>query len=117
MCGCNSSSGNPCCPTAQYFQEQVCGNFSGTLAAAPVWTADGVTDYVQATIEIFVAAGTLVENGVVITLANENTIALPEITAGNTIARSVSAPSSLSITADAGTVGRFCITLYKRLLP
>jgi hypothetical protein len=118
MCGSNCGSNDACCPKAQFFQEKICGNFTGPLGNAVVWSADDVTDYVQGTFEIFVSSGTLAENSSIITQANGAEVLFPAITEGNTVARAAAVPTSLVLNdVNPGDIGRYCITLYKRLLP
>lgn len=118
MCGSTSGFDNACCPSAQLFQEKICGNFSGPIGGDPVWSAGDVTDYVQGTFEIFVSSGTLAASSAIITQANGGQVLFPAITEGNTVARSASVPTSLVLTdVNPGDSGRYCITLYKRIFP
>lgn len=119
MCGmCGSNGSNPCCPTAQLFQEKICGNFTAPLGSAVVWSVGDVTDYIQGTFEIFLSSGTLAEGTSVITQATGGEVLFPAITEGNTVTRSASVPTSLVLSdVNPGDTGRYCITLYKRVFP
>ncbi|WP_343036120.1 S-Ena type endospore appendage [Kroppenstedtia pulmonis] len=76
MCGsCNGI--DACCPSAQLFQEKVCGNFSGPLGDSVVWSVGDVTDYVQGTVEIFLSSGTLAANSSIITQATGGEVLFP----------------------------------------
>jgi hypothetical protein len=110
---CNNSA---CCPSAQIFQENICGNITGPLngVAATVWAVDpiGVSDYFQGTIEVFNSSNTPFD--VIITRAGAADVAfaVPPLT---TISRSVLNPTSLVTTLDIGETGKYCIILYKRV--
>jgi hypothetical protein len=119
MCGSNESGGNGCCcPPAQIKVEKICGNFAGPLAgeSAVVWRAPaGTNDYFQGTFEATLNSGSdvtfIVENqfGIVTFIGGLN--------AGESEAISTVAPTALRLTnVNFGDVGRWCITLYKRVL-
>lgn len=114
MCGSNNSNQNcSCCPNATVLQEKNCGNLTGPLTNFIAWQAPVVNDYFQGTFEIFnagpgiITANVLNSAGVVI-----GSLTVPP---GNSVSVSVNNPNSFSITVPAGTHGKFCITLYKRL--
>lgn len=116
MCGSNSFGA--CCPTAQIFQEKICGNFTAPLGDAVVWSVGDVTDYVQGTFEIFLSSGNLAAASTIITQADGGQVLFPEVTEGNTVIRSASVPTSLVLNdINPGDTGRYCITLYKRIFP
>ncbi|MBN6887278.1 endospore appendages protein [Cytobacillus horneckiae] len=122
MCGSNNCGNNACCPLPQFFQEKICGNFTGpldgTVGENVVWSADGVTDYIQGTFEIFVSSGTLAQGSSIITQATGGQVLFDQIDEGNTQVRSAAVPTSLVLNdVNPGDTGRFCITLYKRILP
>lgn len=114
MCGNANDANNACCPSPQIFQERICGNFQGPLAgdAAIVWLAPTTNnDYIQGTFEIFVDHG----DAAAIVASPLGNVTFPAVTAGNSLTRSVNAPTSFTLTGvAAGESGRFCITLYKR---
>jgi hypothetical protein len=113
MCNSNGFNG-ACCPTAQIFQEKICGNFTGpTDGANPVWLVDPSTpsDYFQGTFEVFNASNTPISAEIVRTGQPTLVFTIPPLT---TISRSVTNPTSLVITSEAGETGTYCINLYKR---
>jgi Protein of unknown function (DUF3992) len=115
MCGSHGSNSNCCCcPNAVVLQEKICGNLAGPLTNFVAWQAPAVNDYFQGTFEIFnagpgtITATVLNSAGVVI-----GTLTVPP---GNSVSVSVNNPNSFVITSvPAGTHGKFCITLYKRV--
>ncbi|MBO9129851.1 S-Ena type endospore appendage [Bacillus sp. 165] len=111
MCGSNAFGGD-CCPDAMIFQEQLCGNITDPIDQA-VWVAPATNDYIQGTFEVFSAGPGTIDfsvNGVVFT-------APP----GTSKAVSVNNPSTFIVQTNgqrgavAGTTGKWCITLYKRV--
>ncbi|WP_374148922.1 S-Ena type endospore appendage [Priestia megaterium] len=106
---CNNES---CCPPAQIFQESICGNFNGTGAAEIVWSAP-TGAYFAGTFEIFNSASS--PSTVTATMASTPAGAL-SAAPGNADTQSVDQPTSFTITAAAGDSGKYCITLYKRVL-
>lgn len=114
MCNSNGFNGN-CCPSAQIFQEKICGNLTGPLNDFLIWSvpATFVNDYIQGTFEIFNAGpGTITAN------INDNGTLVGglNVPPGTSQAVSVNSPGSVTVDVPAGTAGRFCITLYKRVL-
>jgi hypothetical protein len=92
------------------FQETICGNFNGPLTAEIVWTAP-TGAYFAGTFEIFnSASGTSTVTG---TITPAGALSA---TPGNSDSVSVDQPTAFTITAPAGTSGKFCINLYKRVL-
>jgi len=106
---CNNES---CCPPAQIFQESISGNFNGTGAAEIVWTAPAGA-YFSGTFEIFNSASS--PTTVTATMISTPAGAL-SAAPGNSDTQSVDQPTSFTITAGAGDNGKYCITLYKRVL-
>ncbi|WP_045520574.1 S-Ena type endospore appendage [Neobacillus niacini] len=109
---CNSGNGNCCCcPQAQIITEEICGIFD---ARNNLYWAGPVDDYFQGTFEISVTTGiaqiaVFTQNGFVFS---------PAVNDGDSTSISANNfPSSFFILfGDAGTIGRYCITLYKRVL-
>jgi hypothetical protein len=111
MCA-NGMGGGCCCPPAQMFQEKICGNFNGPLAAVVVWSAPPGS-YFAGTFEIFNSASSLTT----VTAATVSTpVGALSAAPGNSDTQSVNNPTSFAITAAVGNSGTFCITLYKRVL-
>ncbi|MFD9628969.1 S-Ena type endospore appendage [Peribacillus muralis] len=108
MCGSNASGG--CCPSGQMFQEKICGNFNGPLTAEAVWTAPAGA-YFSGTFEIFNSASS--PTAVTATITPLGALSAAP---GNSDTQSVDQPTAFAITAAAGSSGKFCITLYKRVL-
>lgn len=111
MCG---SQGNDCCccPDAVIFTEEICGNIKDPIDQA-VWTAPTVNDYIQGTFEVFNAGPGTIDfsvNGIVFTAP-----------AGSSKVVSFNNPTIFIVQtigqtgAVAGTTGKWCITLYKRV--
>ncbi|MDN4866216.1 S-Ena type endospore appendage [Priestia megaterium] len=107
---CNNES---CCPPAQIFQESICGNFNGTGAAVIVWSAPGGA-YFSGTFEIFNSASS--PGAVTATITTPSPLGTLDAAPGNSDTASVDQPTAFTITADAGESGKYCITLYKRVL-
>ncbi|MFD9628970.1 S-Ena type endospore appendage [Peribacillus muralis] len=103
-----------CCPPAQIFQESICGNFNGTGAAVTVWSAPAGA-YFSGTFEIFNSASSPTATPVTATTTSTPAGAL-SATPGNSDAQSVDQPIDFAINAPIGATGKFCITLYKRVL-
>ncbi|WP_148359645.1 S-Ena type endospore appendage [Peribacillus simplex] len=116
ICGSNEFNG-ACCPSARIFQEEICGNFnSDGVPGLPqiVWTAPA-GDYFEGTFQIFNSAaspGNASANIAFVGGGAIGTAASP----GSTVSVAVTNPTSLTIIADAGESGTYCITLYKRVL-
>ncbi|MDM5295330.1 hypothetical protein QUF81_19655 [Peribacillus simplex] len=108
MCGLNGDGG--CSPPAQMFQESICGNFNGPLAAETVWSAPAGA-YFSGTFEIFNSASSTTTVTATVTPAGALSA-----TPGNSHSVSVNQPTGFAITAGAGASGKFCITLFKRVL-
>lgn len=106
---CNNES---CCPPAQIFQESICGNFNGALAAVEVWSAPAGS-YFSGTFEIFNSASS---TGTVSGGGTATPAIVLSAAQGNSDSQSVNQPTSFTITAAAGDSGKYCITLYKRVL-
>lgn len=88
----------------QLCQEKICGNLNGGTAGLTLftaWTAPAVNDYFQGTFEIF--------------NAGPATTASVTTTAGGTVNFLSIPPGSSISNVPAGTTGKFCINLYKRL--
>jgi hypothetical protein len=114
MCGSHGFNG-ACCPPAQIMQEEICGNFNGTVTpgtAVTVWSAPP-GDYIQGTFSIFNSAAS---TGTVTAAGAATPAIVLSATPGNTASQSVSNPTTFTITADIGESGSWCITLYKRVL-
>ncbi|WP_108672081.1 S-Ena type endospore appendage [Peribacillus acanthi] len=128
MCGSkNHNNGGFCCPDPQIFVEKNCGNLKGPRPVAGEVTRDGFStvwngpadgDYFQGTFEVFncgpegnieFRVGGLVDaTGAPVTIT---------VTPGNSITVSVNDPANFRVRIlSAGTSGKFCITLYKRVL-
>ncbi len=106
---CNDGSG---CPSAQMFQESICGNFNGPLAGVTVWSAPAGA-YFAGTFEIFNSASS---TGTVTATTTSTPVGALSATPGNSDSQSVNTPTDFVITAAAGDSGKWCITLYKRVL-
>ncbi|MGG3573427.1 S-Ena type endospore appendage [Bacillus gobiensis] len=107
---CDSVGNGGCCPPAQMFQESICGNFNGPLTAETVWSAPAGS-YFAGTFEIFNSASSTGTVTATVTPAGALSA-----TPGNSDSVSVNQPTAFAITATAGDSGKFCITLYKRVL-
>ncbi|WP_163100461.1 S-Ena type endospore appendage [Peribacillus alkalitolerans] len=115
MCGNHKNHNNNgfCCPNPQNFVEENCGNIRGPLELVTVWSAPADSDYFQGTFEVF-NCGT---GNITFSVNQTGTIAERIIvTPGNTRKISVNNPISFIVSAPAGTSGKFCITLYKRVV-
>ncbi|MBK5459222.1 S-Ena type endospore appendage [Peribacillus sp. TH27] len=116
MCGSNGMGG--CCPPAQTFQEQICGNFNnpGIGVIDQVVFNAPIGDYIEGTFEIFNSASS---SGVVTGTVNTSvgpSVGVGPVPPGNTFASAVRNPISFSLDIPAGSSGTYCITLYKRVL-
>lgn len=113
MCVSGSQSGCCCCPSAQIFKEELCGNLTGPLEGFEAWTAPiGMNDYIQGTFEIFNAGP-----GVITATISGTPDANLNVPPGSSQAVGVINPSEMVVTVPAGTSGKFCINLFKRLFP
>jgi hypothetical protein len=116
MCG-SKGFNDACCPDGQIFQETLCGNFNGGTDGVEdlvVWQAPA-GDYFEGTFEIFNSASSPTDaTGIIATPAGNDQVG--PVPPGFSIARSTLNPTQFTITAPAGVNGKFCITLYKRLL-
>ncbi|MDP1383938.1 hypothetical protein Q8G31_30295 [Priestia megaterium] len=102
-----------CCPPAQLFTEEICGNFAAGTQI--VWTTAEEGVYFEGTFQIFNSASSAANvTGNIIDVNGNNTVVT--VPPGFTISRSLANPATLNITAPAGTSGTYCITLYKRVL-
>ena len=108
-----SNSNCCCCPDAAIFQEEICGNLTGLLSGYLAWEAPAVNDYFQGTFEIFNAGPDTITASVLD--SNGNVIAPLSIPPNNSVSASANNPEFFSVNVPAGTHGKFCITLYKRL--
>lgn len=111
MCG---SQGNDCCccPNAVIFTEEVCGNIKDPINQA-VWTAPPVNDYIQGTFEVFNAGPGTIDfsvNGTVFTVPPGTSQAISVNNPTIFIVQTTDIPGAI-----AGTSGKWCITLYKRV--
>lgn len=113
MCGSNGFNG-ACCPPATIIKEEICGNFNGPFVDVTVWSAPP-GDYIQGTFQIFNSAAS---TGEVLAVGAATPPIDLRATPGNTVSQSVSNPTNfvITITADTGESGTYCITLYKRVL-
>ncbi|MGN7179033.1 hypothetical protein BK139_01675 [Paenibacillus sp. FSL R5-0490] len=114
---CSKSSNNPCCPAAVIFQEKICGNFSGGTGGInrlSVWRAPA-EDYIEGTFEIFNSTGS--PGSVTGNITAPGSPGVGPVPPGNSAALAVITPSEFTITAPPNASGKFCITLYKRLIP
>jgi hypothetical protein len=114
MCGSNGS----CCPSAQLFQEQICGNFNnlGVGVVDEVVFNAPLGDYFEGTFQIFNSASS---SGIVTGTVNTSvgpSVGVGPVPPGNTFASAVRNPTSFSLSIPAGASGTYCITLYKRVL-
>lgn len=114
MCG---SNGNSCCPSAQVFQEKICGNLQGPLPwesqpGFTAWNAPAVNDYFQGTFEIFNAGPDIITARVLNSTGEFVDLSVP---AGNSVSISFNNPDSFVVFVPEGTNGKFCINLYKRI--
>jgi hypothetical protein len=107
---CGSTGG--CCPPAQMFQEQICGNFNGPLTGVEVWSAPAGA-YFSGTFQLFNSASSTATVTATGTATPPITISAAQ---GNTDSQSVNNPTSFTISAVLGDSGTYCITLYKRVL-
>ncbi|EJV82062.1 S-Ena type endospore appendage [Bacillus cereus] len=107
---CNSGC-NACCPPPQIFQEKICGNYVGTGAAVPYWTAPP-GGYFSGTFEIFNSSAS---TGTTTATTISNPPGTLSAAPGNSDSQSVNNPTNFSITANPGDTGTFCIILYKRI--
>lgn len=118
MC-CSNGSNAGCCPPAQLFQEQICGNFNGATTGVTdlvVFSAP-VGDFFEGTFEIFNSAASVASvTGTVNSAGIPATTPIGPVPPGNTLAVAVRNPISFSISIPAGTNGTYCISLYKRVL-
>ncbi|MEH7304366.1 S-Ena type endospore appendage [Neobacillus drentensis] len=106
MCGSHKNKTSFCCPEAQIFTEEICGNLEGPINQT-VWTAPSPSDYFQGTF-------TVTNLGITPFIFSVNGI-VQTVPAGNTVSLSVNNPTIFVVTLEADDRGRFCITLYKRL--
>jgi hypothetical protein len=116
MCGSNGFN-NACCPPAQILKEEICGNFnnsSGAPLAIPVWEAPA-GDYIQGTFQVFNSAASVGVATGNIDLGNFS-VAMTPATPGNTVSETFNNPEGLVIATGGTASGRYCITLYKRVL-
>lgn len=111
LCSTKHTSG-ACCPPAQLFKEENCGNFNGTGADEQVWAAPA-GDYFEGTFQIFNSAAS---SGTVTGTINPGAIPIGPVPQGSTFSVAALNPTSFTITAPAGATGTYCITLYKRVL-
>jgi hypothetical protein len=113
MCNTHNNLGF-CCPEAQIFQEQICGNLQGPLTDTNVWLAPTPSDYFQGSFEVFNSGP-----GIILFEIQDlagNTISGPVgVPVGTSIVLSVNNPGRLVVNVPDGTRGRFCINLYKRI--
>ncbi|MGG0792670.1 S-Ena type endospore appendage [Brevibacillus laterosporus] len=109
---CSSSADGGCCPPAQMFQEQICGNFNGPLAGVEVWSAPAGA-YFSGTFQLFNSASS---TGTVTATGAATPAIASSAAQGNTDCQSVNNPTTFVITAVAGDSGTYSITLYKRVL-
>ncbi|WP_163100464.1 S-Ena type endospore appendage [Peribacillus alkalitolerans] len=121
MCGThdNHSGFNGfCCPDPKIFQEEICGNIKGLFAQRTrFWQVlDPIdSDYFQGTFEVFNCGNDNITFAVL--LADGTNTGPIIVTPGNTRKISVNNPIALTIiTASAASQGKFCITLYKRVV-
>ncbi|WP_163100458.1 S-Ena type endospore appendage [Peribacillus alkalitolerans] len=126
MCGShkNHNNGGFCCPNPQIFVEENCGNLRGPLGTivggepatfVTVWSGPTDSDYFQGTFEVFNCGPTGNITFNVGTTTGEVALNFT-VTPGNTRKISVNSPSSFNVNVPAGTSGKFCITLYKRVV-
>lgn len=113
MCG-SKGFNDACCPSGQIFQEQICGNFYGGTEGETqiVWQAP-VGDFFEGTFEIFNSASS---PGDATGTVNPGGVTVGPVPPGFSMAQTVLNPTDFTITAPAGVNGKFCITLYKRVL-
>ncbi|MEH6989895.1 S-Ena type endospore appendage [Cytobacillus firmus] len=115
--GCSKGCNNACCPTPEIFQEKICGNFNGGTAGIELMVWQAVPgDYFEGTFEIFNSASSSGSVTGDITAEMGETVVGP-VPQGNSVANSVLEPSDFTISAPPNTSGKFCITLYKRVMP
>ncbi|WP_144555203.1 S-Ena type endospore appendage [Bacillus sp. X1(2014)] len=105
MCGSHNKT-SFCCPEAEIFTEEICGNLEGPIDQA-VWTAPTPSDYFQGTFTV-----TNTGNSPFIFSVNGVVLTVPP---GSTVSLSANNPVSLIVTLGPEDRGRFCITLYKRV--
>jgi hypothetical protein len=111
MCGSYGLNG-ACCPSAQILKEEICGNFNGSLTDPEVWSSPP-GNYIAGTFQLFNSASSTAT--VTATGTATPPIAL-SADPGNTTSQSVNNPTDFTITTTAGDSGKYCITLYKRVL-
>ncbi|WP_230933883.1 S-Ena type endospore appendage [Priestia sp. TSO9] len=111
-CSSKGSFNGGCCPPAQFFTEELCGNFAP--GSQIVWATAETGEYFEGTFQIFNSSsstGNVVGN-VIDVNGNNTVITVPP---GFTLSRSVTNPVTFNITAPAGASGTYCINLYKRV--
>jgi hypothetical protein len=101
-----------CCPPAQILQEQLCGNIKDPIDQV-VWTAT-MNHYIQGTFEVFNTGPGTIDfsvNGTVFSVLPQNSKAVSINNPTIFIVQTVGQPGAI-----AGTTGKWCINLYKRIL-
>ncbi|WP_045520575.1 S-Ena type endospore appendage [Neobacillus niacini] len=120
MCGSHGTGGGCCCcPPAQIRVEKICGTFQAPLlfsvTSLTVWRAPAVdNDYFEGTFQITLQQG----NGVTGNITTSGVdVPFPLTLSGESIAGAVRNPTSFTINGiDDSDIGKWCITLYKRVL-
>ncbi|WP_163100459.1 S-Ena type endospore appendage [Peribacillus alkalitolerans] len=118
MFGTHDKNEGFCCPDPKIFQEEICGNIKGLQPPGTTYwfvPAPVDSDYFQGTFEVFNCGN---DNIVfAITRADGTFTEDIVVTPGNTRKISVNIPVRLNIfTTSASSQGKFCITLYKRVV-
>ena len=111
---CGNGSASCCCPSSLIFQEQLCGNITDPIDEI-VWSTPKPSDYIQGTFKV-------TNNGPGSILFSVNGAPnLFTVPAGSSKAVSFNNPNQFIVQttripdAAAGTTGKWCITLYKRV--
>ncbi|WP_230933884.1 S-Ena type endospore appendage [Priestia sp. TSO9] len=114
MC-CSDKNGGNCCPSAQIFKEEFCGNFVGGTGPQTVWATSALGEYFEGTFQIFNSSSSSASVDGLVGLAIGGPTNFPPVPPGFTITRSTANPVNFTITAPAGTSGTYCVILYKRV--
>lgn len=116
---CNSVNSGCSCSPSTVFTEKICGNYyNGTAdtVTRTYWQIADPTDfdYIQGTFQLFSSTS----NNVNVTAQIFDTTGVINLIAnpGTTDTGSINLPSTFLISIPAGHSGKYCITLYKRVL-
>lgn len=112
MCS-NTGSDCCCCPSGVIFTEKLCGNITDPIDQI-VWSAPEESDYIQGTFEVTNNGPGTIDfsvNGDVYTVPTGSSKAVSVNNPTEFIVQTIGQPGALP-----GTTGKWCITLYKRVI-